>query len=174
MEPDRKEVAFLPPEVAPAVSARTWALAALAMLLLLGVAAIATLRHSPANTGEVRGVDPYAGNMPITGVQLSEATNGTGGKTTYVDGTIANTGDRVLTGALLQVTFRTAEGTAAHREILPLALVRTRVPYVDLQPVSSEPVLPSQHREFRLIFDSVPETWDVKPPAIQVVHADVR
>ena len=107
-------------------------------------------------------------------MQLSEATNGTGGKATYVDGSIRNTGGQTLTGALVQVTFVTVDGSPARHETLPLALVRTRIPYVDLQPVSASPLLAGQQRDFRLIFESVPANWDVKLPQIQVVHADLK
>ena len=105
---------------------------------------------------------------------MNEATNGTGGKLTYVDGTIGNTGSRTLTGATVQVTFGTEDGSPPHRETLPLSLIRTRIPYVDLQPVSAAPIAPGTTREFRLIFEAVPANWDVKPPLIQVVHADLR
>ena len=163
---------FLPPEQERTVSARTWAIAGIVVLLLVGIAAIATLRRSPANTGAVQQPDADAGKLPLTEISLSEATNGAGGKSTYVDGTITNTSGRTLTGAVVQVAFATADGSAPHRETVPLSLIRTHIPYVDLQPVSADPILPQQHREFRLIFESVPESWDVKPPAIQVVHTD--
>ncbi|MGI4853505.1 MAG: DUF2393 family protein [Janthinobacterium lividum] len=174
MVPSRKEMALLPPETSSPLGVRTWSLAALAVLLVLGVAAVATLRHSPGNTGQIRGADPYAASLPITGVQMSEATNGTGGKATYVDGTVANIGSKTLAGATVQVTFATADGSPPRREVLPLSIVRTRVPYVDLQPISAEPILPNQKREFRLIFESVPQNWNVQPPSIQVVHADLK
>ncbi len=174
MKPDGEDVSILVPEPERTLTPRIWMLAALAVLLVLGVAALATFRRSPANTAEIRNADAYAAHLPISGIQLSEATNGTGGKATYVDGTVANTGDRTLTGAVLQVTFATADGTPPQRETLPLMLVRTREPYVDLEPVSSAPIRPSEERDFRLIFESVPANWDVKPPTIQVVHADLR
>ena len=174
MAADGKQVPFLPPEPESSFSGRSWALAALVVLVLLAVAAIATLRRTPSNTGAIREADAYAGNLPIEGVTLSEAINGTGGKATYVDGTVRNTGAKTLTGAVVQVTFNTQDGSAPHREMLPLALVRTRIPYVDLQPVSAEPIRPGDRRDFRLIFESVPASWDVRPPAIQVVHADLK
>ncbi len=173
MELGSKDVRLLSPEPERTLSARTWAVATLAVLVLLGVATIATLRRSTSNTGEIRRADPYAAKLSITGVQMSEATNGTGGKATYVEGSIVNIGDKVVTAVLVQVTFATTEGTP-YRETLPLCIIRTRLPYVDLQPISASPILPSQTRDFRLIFESVPANWDVKPPAIQVVHADLR
>lgn len=174
MKPSGKEVTLLPSEPESSVSIRTWMVAAFAILLVAGIAAMATLHRSSARAGEVRGADGYAPSLPITSVQMSEATNGTGGKATYVDGTVANTGGRTLTGALAQVTFHTADGAAPYREIVPLALIRIREPYVDLQPLGASPLAPSQTREFRLIFESVPSNWDSKPPEIQVIHTDLK
>ena len=167
-------VSFLPPEPERTLSLRTWAIASLAVALALGVAAIATLRRTPANTGAAQPEDAYAGNLPISGITMNEATNGAGGKLTYVDGTIANTGSKTVTAVTVQVAFAKNDGSAPHRETLPLPLIRTRVPYVDLQPVSAAPILPGKQAEFRLIFETVPANWDVKPPLIQVVHADLR
>jgi hypothetical protein len=167
-------VLSMPQEPERTVSARTWAIAALVVLILLAVAAIATLRRSPSNTGALLTPDAYAASLPITGVTMTEATNGAGGKSIYVDATIGNTGTKTLTGAVMQVTFNATDGTAPHRETLPLSLIRTREPYVDLQPVSADPVKPGDHKDFRLIFESVPDSWDVQPPAIQVIHADLK
>ncbi len=174
MSADGLSTPFLPPEPERTLSARTWMLAAFAVLLLVGVAAIATLRRSPSNAGGVRAADPYAGSLPISNVSLSEATNGAGGKSTYVDGTIANTGAKTVTGATLQLTFHLNDGATPYRESVPLALVRTRVPYVDLEPVSAAPLAPGGHHDFRLIFESVPPAWDEQPPAIQIVHTELK
>lgn len=154
------------------IDVRTWAAAAVVVLVLLGTAAIATLRRSAGNPGASREDDLYARNLTIGDVTLSEATNGTGGKATYVDGTVTNTGNRVLAGAVVQVTFQTAHGPV--RESVPLAVVRSREPYVDLQSLSAAPLAPARQRDFRLIFDSVPADWDAKAPAIHVVHAELK
>ncbi len=167
-------VSFLPPEPERTLSLRTWGIAALAVVLALAIAAVATLRRAPVDTGAARAADPYASNLPISGIEMNEATNGAGGKLTYVDGTIGNTGAKTVTAATVQVTFGTEDGSPPHRETLPLSLIRTRIPYVDLQPISSAPIAPGTKQEFRLIFETVPANWDVKPPLIQVVHADLR
>jgi hypothetical protein len=174
MTADGNQTPFLTPEPESTVSTQTWIIAAVAVLLLLAVAAVATLRRTPASTGAPLQPDAYAASLPITGITMSEATNGTGGKATYVDGTITNTGTKTLTGAQVQVTFVTSDGSAPHRETVPVALVRTRIPYVDLQPVSVDPIKPGDHRDFRLIFEAVPANWDVQPPSILVVHTELQ
>ena len=143
-----KPVSFLPPEPERTLSLRTWGIASLAVVLALGIAAVATLRRAPADTGAARAADAYAASLPISAITMNEATNGTGGKLTYVDGTIGNTGSKTVTGATVQVTFSTEDGSAPHRETLPLSLIRTRVPYVDLQPVSAAPIARGRSRTF--------------------------
>src|SRR6202000_2730780 len=77
--------------------------------------------------------DPYAANLPITNLALSESANLAGGKVTYVDGHIVNKGSQTVTGISIQVLFRDPAHEVAQNETQPLKLIRTREPYVDLQ-----------------------------------------
>lgn len=175
MADEQKHTPFLSPaDPEPAVSTRTWLIAAGAVVLLLVIAAVATLRKAPADTGAALASDANAAQLPISDRSMSEATNGAGGKSTYLDGTITNNTGKTLTGATVQVSFATTDGTQPHRETSPLMLVRTRVPYVDLQMVSADPIKPGDHRDFRLIFESVPANWDVQPPTIVLTHAELK
>jgi hypothetical protein len=149
-------------------------IAGLAVALAVGIAAVATRHRGSYDSGAARPADAYAASLPITNISMTEATNGTGGKATYIDGTIANSGTKTLTAASVQVAFATTDGTEPHRETVPVALVRTREPYVDLQPISMDPLKPGDHRDFRLIFEQVPDNWDVKPPVLTVVYAVTR
>ena len=153
---------------------RTWMIAALAIAMAVGVAAVATRHRVGGDTGVAKAPDAYAASLPVTNLTLSEALNGAGGKSTYVEGTVTNTGSKTVTAANVQVTFATADGTAPRRETVPVALVRTRVPYVDLQPISADPIKPGEKREFRLIFEQVPDNWDVKTPSIAVVYVSAK
>jgi hypothetical protein len=156
------------------MSPKVIGIAAGAVVLVLLVVGLATLRRTPANPNAVLPPDAYAASLPVGGVTLSEATNGTGGKVTYVDGQVRNTGGRTVTGATVQVTFVSEDGTAPQRQTVPLTLIRTREPYVDLEPVSAEPIGPGQNHDFRLIFETVPAGWNTQPPQISVVHAELR
>jgi hypothetical protein len=118
--------------------------------------------------------DAYAASLPITRLVMSESSNLAGGKVTYVDGHIANMGNRTVTGIKVQVLFRTFAREVAQNETLPLMLIRTRQPYVDLEPVSSDPLAPGGERDFRLIFDSVHPDWDGAYPEIRVVRVDTK
>jgi hypothetical protein len=114
--------------------------------------------------------DPYATSLAIFDLKMSEASNFAGGKVTYLDGKIANHGDRVLNGVTVQVAFRNDLKEIAQKETMPLSLIRTREPYVDTQPVSTSPLKPGDEREFRLIFDSVAPDWNRQYPEVRVIQ----
>ncbi len=153
------------------ISGKVLLIAALVVGVLVAIAAIATL-HRPAVSGNAP--DSYAPSLGIANIQLSEATNGAGGKVTYVDGTLKNSGAKTLQGAIVQVTFAAGDGSVAQTQTVPMTLVRTRTPYIDLEPISLEPLASGSSHDFRLIFESVPENWNQKPPDMRVVHSDVR
>ena len=112
--------------------------------------------------------DPFA-SLTISGLQMSEANTFSGAKVTYIDGQIANTGNRTLSSITVQVGFHSDVGQYALRLAMPLSLIRTREPYVDIQPVSSAPIEPGQKRDFRLIFDTVPPDWNQQYPEVRVI-----
>ena len=116
----------------------------------------------------------YAGSLPISGLQMSDSSNLSGGKETYLDGTIQNTGSRVVRAVTVQIGFKDVTGVLAAKETLPLTLVRFREPYVDTEPVSAEPIGPGESRSFRLIFDAAPQSWDGAYPEVRVISVSVR
>jgi hypothetical protein len=119
-------------------------------------------------------LDPYAANLPIADVKMSESSNLAGGKVTYIDGHIANTGGKIATGISVQVLFRNAASEVAQNETQPLKWIRTRDPYVDLEAVSAAPLKPGEGQDFRLIFDAVSPNWNGVYPEIRVVHVDAK
>lgn len=152
------------------------AIAAAVVLVAVVVVVVVLERHK--NTATVAPVaataDSYAGNLPITGVQMSESANLAGGKVTYLDGHVANKGDKTVTGVSVQVLFRNAAQEVAQNETQPMKLVRTRDPYVDLQPVSAAPLKPGDERDFRLIFDAVTPDWDGAYPQLRILHVQTQ
>lgn len=118
--------------------------------------------------------DAYAASLPITRLAMSESANLAGGKVTYLDGHIANLGNRTVTGITVQVLFRDPAREVAQNETHPLMLVRVRDPYVDLEPVSAAPLKPGAEQEFRLIFDAVTPDWDGAYPEVRVIHVETK
>jgi hypothetical protein len=113
--------------------------------------------------------DAYAANLPISNVAMSESSNLAGGKVTYLDGHIANKGDRTVSGITVQILFRNIAHEVAQNETQQIKLIRTRDPYIDLQPVSVAPLRPGDERDFRLIFDAVTQDWDGAYPDIRII-----
>ncbi len=164
---------------APAVD-RNWmpiAIAA-AAVVLVAVVVIVMTEHgrktatpAPVNAA----TDPYAGNLPITGLQMSESGNLAGGKVTYLDGHIANKGDRTVTGISVQVLFRDAAQEVAQNDPpQQMKIIRTRDPYVDVEPLSAAPLKPGDERDFRLVFDSVVPDWDGALPQLRILHTQFQ
>jgi hypothetical protein len=119
-------------------------------------------------------LDPYAQNLALTRVAMSEAGNLAGGKVTYLDGHIANIGARTVTAVTVQVLFRDFAHEVAQNETLPLKLIRVREPYIDLEPISAAPLVPGGEQDFRLIFDGVKSDWDGAYPEIRILHVETK
>jgi hypothetical protein len=79
-----------------------------------------------------------------------------------------------VTGVNVVVTFPNDIGEPPQRTPMPLMLIRTREPYVDIEPVSSAPLKPGESHDFRLIFDHVSPTWNQQHPTIQVMHVQTQ
>jgi len=150
-----------------------WILAGVAILIGLGLLIAFGGHRSSAPLGAGPGLapaDPYATNLAVSNVHMSEASNFAGGKVTYLDGQITNQGNSTLTGITVQVAFRNALKEIAQKETLPLSLIRTHEPYVDTQTVSASPLKPGEEREFRLVFDSVAPDWNQEYPEIRIIQ----
>jgi Protein of unknown function (DUF2393) len=119
-------------------------------------------------------MDPYAGNLAISGLSMSESSNLAGGKVTYLDGRIANHGDKTVAGITVQVLFRDPAHEVAQNETQPLKIIRTRYPYVDVEPLSAAPLKPGEAEDFRLIFDTVAQGWDGVFPQIRIIHVETK
>jgi uncharacterized protein DUF2393 len=153
---------------------RNWLPLAIAagVVVVIAVAVVLLLEHGrkPAAVTPVSAApDPYAASLPISGLVMSESGNLAGGKVTYVDGHIANKGNHTVTGITVQVLFRDAAKEVTQNETQPLKLIRTRDPYVDLEPVSAAPLQPGDEHDFRLIFDAVSPDWDGAYPEIRII-----
>jgi hypothetical protein len=98
---------------APEPQERNWlpiAIAA-AVVVVVAVVAVLLLEHAKpkATVTPISATpDAYAASLPISGLAMSESSNLAGGKVTYLDGHITNTGARTVTGITVQVLFRTS------------------------------------------------------------------
>ena len=152
------------------------AIAAAAVLIVAAIVVFTMERgKGPATVTPISAApDPYAASLPITNVVMSESSNLAGGKVTYIDGHITNSGNKTVSGVSAQVLFRNAANEVAQNETQPLKWIRTRDPYVDLEPVSAAPMKPGDSRDFRLIFDAVTPDWNGVYPEIRIVRIDAK
>jgi len=118
--------------------------------------------------------DLYAASLSVADVKMSESSNLAGGKVTYIDGHITNNGNKTVTGISMQVLFRNVANEVAQNETQAVKWIRTRDPYIDLEPVSAAPLKPGEGRDFRLIFDAVTEGWNGVYPDLRIVHVDAK
>jgi len=158
---------------------RNWLPLVIAAAIVLAVVAGLVLfykhgKSAPTVTPITAALDPYAGNLPISNLHMSESSNLAGSKVTYVDGSITNTGSRTVTGIAVQVLFRDPAHEVAQNETHQMNIIRTREPYIDVEPVSAAPLKPGDSADFRLIFDTVAQDWDGAFPEIRIIHVDSK
>jgi hypothetical protein len=122
--------------------------------------------------------DPYAGQLALSAIALSQSSNMAGSQLTYVDGIITNHGDRTVDGVTVRTTFHGAgDASGASKpqgEISALNLITSREPYIDTAPVSSSPIKPGEQKPFRLIFDHVSADWNQQNPDLQIMQVHFK
>jgi uncharacterized protein DUF2393 len=148
-----------------------WIVAVVAIAVIVGLAFFFG-GHREVRTNS--GIDPYAAHMAIRNVQISQATNFAGDQLTYVDGTVANQGDRTVAAVNVQVFFANDDGEPPQTKLAPVMLIRARQPYVDTEPVNAAPLKPGDSREFRLIFDDVSTLWNQQIPKVQIASVSTH
>ena len=150
-----------------------WIVAGAVVLLIAAVLVIVGLRSKAGSAGSGQ-PDPYAAQLALTGITLSQSSNMAGSQITYVDGEVENHGSRTVTGITVQTAFLDNAGQPGKPETSPLSLIRTREPYIDIEPVSADPLLPGGKKAFRLIFDHVPAEWNQQNPQIRIQQVALK
>jgi len=169
-----------PPSFAPPVRERSglppavWGVAALIVVVVVGILIFAGRRKGPAAPTTLQPPDAYAASLPMTNLAMSESDNLSGGKMTYLDGHIQNTGSRTVTGATVQVVFANDEAMPPAVQTVPLTLVRTTQPYIDTEPLSAEPLKPGDSHDFRLPFEAVPANWNQQMPEVRIIQTQQK
>jgi prepilin-type processing-associated H-X9-DG protein len=159
---------------------RNWAPLAIAAGIVVAVVAGLFLffEHGKSGTETVTPIsaqlDPYASNLAISNLAMSQSSNLAGGNVTYIDGHVLNNGNKTVTGITVQVLFRDPAHEVAQNETQAMKFIRTREPYVDIEPVSAAPLKPGDGQDFRLIFDTLTQDWDGAYPEIRIVHVDTN
>jgi len=162
----REEKGGVPPAV--------WGAAALVVVVLIAILVFVG-RHKPLPPPRtLQPADTYAAHLPLTQLAMSESESLSGGKLTYLDGHVQNTGDRSVTGITVQVVFANDLQMPPAVETVPLMLIRMKEPYIDTQTVAAAPLKPGDDREFRLTFEALPDSWNQQMPEVRVIHTDLK
>ena len=161
-----------PPE-GGGIPAMAWAVAGLAVLVVVGVLVMLG-RHKSIAPSTVQPLAEYAASLPLSQLAMSESTSLSGGKSTFIDGHIKNSGSQTVSGITVQVIFRNDEAMPPKIDTVPFSLIRTREPYVDTQSVGSNPLKAGDERDFRLIFESIPTNWNMQMPEIRIIQVEAK
>jgi hypothetical protein len=117
---------------------------------------------------------PYAANLKISDLKMSAAENFVGATVTYLDGTVANTGDKTVTHATVHVVFKDSLGQIAQAEDVPLHVLQTGGPYPDAVDLTTSPLSPGQSTPFRLTFEHVTDEWNHEFPELRVMDVSLK
>jgi Protein of unknown function (DUF2393) len=153
-----------------------WAIAGTVVGLIVAVLLVMGRQTAPSNPGGagLAPPAPYAQSLTISNLKMSTASTIIGATQTYVDGDITNNGDKTLIGVTVQVAFRGYTHQIAQKNTMPLELIRTRQPSIDIEPVSAAPIAPGQTRQFHLIFDRVSDDWNQQYPEVRVIAVQTK
>lgn len=141
-------------------------------LVVVVVAVIALLLRSTPK-GPVA-PHPYASNLKLSDLKMSAAENFVGASVTYIDGTIANAGDKTVTHAVVHVLFKDSMSQTVQAEDVPLHVLQTGGPYLEAVDLSVAPLAPGQREPFRLTFEHISSDWNQAYPDLQVTDVKLR
>lgn len=151
-------------------TARTILIAIAVIVAIAGTAAF-FLRSQP----KPQAAPPaYAGSLRVSDLKMSQAQNFAGGTITYIDGTLANLGEKTVTRAIVHATFRDAYGQVAQVEDVPIRILKTGGPYDDTAELSLAPLSPGHNLRFRLIFEHISEQWNQGYPELQIADVTAK
>jgi hypothetical protein len=118
--------------------------------------------------------DPYAANIKFSDMKMSAAENFVGSSVTYLDGTVTNAGDKTVSHAMVDVTFKDALGQVVQSEDVALRVLQTSGPYPEALDLSVAPLPPAQAKPFRLTFEHVTADWNHEYPELKVTEVSVK
>jgi hypothetical protein len=140
------------------------------VVVMVGISAL-LLRTSPKPESAPQ---PYIANVQISNLKMGEAQNFVGAKFTYVDGTVTNSGGRIVTHITVRVVFQDSMGQVAQAEDVPMFILDKSGPYPDARDLSKAPLPPGQSQEFRLTFEHVSAEWNRAYPDIKVTGVSLK
>jgi hypothetical protein len=152
-------------------SSRLIIMIAVTVVIGIALAAAFLLREPPKAP---KAPSPYIAKLKLSDFKMSAAENFIGATVSYIDGTIANTGDKTVTRVMVEVNFEDSLGQLAQREDLPLRVVRPNGAYSEPVDLNVAPLPPGQSAPFRLTFDSISAQWNHQYPDLTITDVTVK
>ena len=138
--------------------------------VVVGLLALALRSEQPKPTEP----PAYSASLKFSDLKTSAAQNFVGATVSYLDGTVTNTGDKTVTHAVVQITFKDDMGQTAQREELPIHVLRTGGPYDEAVDLTMSPLAPGQSKPFRLTFESISAQWNHEYPELRITDVRVK
>ncbi len=153
-------------------SSRVIIFVAVAGVIAVMLAVAFLLRETPK---AAKPPSPYIASLKLSDFKMSAAENFVGHTVSYIDGSITNSGDKIVTHVVVDVTFKDELGQIAQREPeVPLRVVRSNGAYPEPVDVSASPLAPGQSQPFRLTFDNISAQWNRQYPEMQITDVTVK
>jgi hypothetical protein len=150
---------------------RRFIVVAIVVVVALVLVVALLLRQPPRSAPQI---PPYAAKLKFSDLKMSQSQNFVGASVTYIDGNLTNTGDKVVSHAVVRVTFKDSYGQVAQIEDVPIKLLQTSGPYPDTVDLTVSPLAASESKPFRLIFEHVSEQWNQAYPELQITGLNLR
>ena len=141
--------------------------------VVIVVALIAFLMYKPASSGPPQ-PPPYAAQLVLRDIKMATANNYVGGTVTYLEGTIQNNGERTVTGAIVEATFKNSLDQVVQTELLPVMFAQERPGYSDNVPLARAPLGPGKSAPFRITLEHVSSDWNGAYPAVRIVNVQTQ
>jgi len=134
---------------------------------------IAVTRHKSESPTQP---NPYAAKLQLSNPKMSAAENYVGGRVTYLDVNITDTGDKALVGAAMKLVFRNSLNEVVQTETLPLhVLVENQMGgYPDLVDLGRSPIAPGQTKTVRMTLEHISADWNQNYPEMRLTDLKLK
>jgi hypothetical protein len=157
---------FSQPHIEP--EGRRWVPVAIGVCAIALVLIAVFVFGRPSAPPPQAATDPYAENLQVADLKLSQAENFAGGTISYLDGKVANVGKLTVTGATVESIFRNSLGEIVQRETQPLRVTKPGLAgFEDVAPLSKVPLTPNTTLNFRLTFEHISNDWNHGYPELR-------
>lgn len=164
---------FSQPNIEP--EGRGWvplAIGAVAIVLVLaGILVFGRPKELPGPPA----TDPYSEFLQVGDLKLSAEENFVGASVNYLDGKIANVGNKTITAITVEVTFRNSLGEVVQQEPHQLMLYHTGMAgFPETAPLSAVNLTPNTTRDFRLTFEHISADWNHGYPELRFTQVTTK